>query len=315
MDSFIAIDYETANGDYLSACALGVTFVEKGNVLETIQTFIKPPAEFSSFDPFNMMIHKIEPGQVKDAPTFETVWEAIAKFHSKNNVPFVCHYSGFDIRVTEALLKYYEITFTEISFYDTFSMAKKIWPQFSNHKLDTLANEFKIKLNHHNAGSDAEACALIALKQIEFLGKSSLSEVAENFGYKLGVLNSAGVKTMSDFKNYGGSNFGNTIDSSKGIIPSSEVNIGSELFGKKVVFTGELTTLTREMAIQRAVNNGAVVSSAVSKKTNFLVVGVSDFIDFNKGKKTRKLKDAEALSIEGHDISIIDEEDFLKLTI
>ena len=315
MDSFIAIDYETANGDYLSACALGVTFVEKGNVLETIQTFIKPPAEFSSFDPFNMMIHKIGPGQVKDAPSFEIVWEAIAKFHSKNNVPFVCHYSGFDIRVTEALLKYYEITFTEISFYDTFSMAKKIWPQFSNHKLDTLANEFKIKLNHHNAGSDAEACALIALKQIEFLGKSSLSEVAENYGYKLGVLDSAGVKTMSDFKNYGGGNFGNTIDSSKGIIPSSEVNIGSELFGKKVVFTGELATLTRERAIQRAVNNGAVVSSAVSKKTNFLVVGVSDFIDFSQGKKTRKLKDAEALSMEGHDISIIDEEDFLKLTI
>jgi DNA polymerase-3 subunit epsilon len=98
-------------------------------------------------------------------------------------------------------------------------------------------------------------------------------------------------------------------------MPRNEVNIGSELFGKKVVFTGELTTLTREMAIQRAVDNGATVSSSVSKKTNFLIVGISDFIDFSQGKKTRKLKDAEALSIEGHDISIIDEEDFLRLTI
>ena len=97
--------------------------------------------------------------------------------------------------------------------------------------------------------------------------------------------------------------------------PSKEVNTGIDLFGKLVVFTGELSTLTREMAIQRAVDNGAIVNSAVSGKTNFLVVGISDLIDFNEGRKTRKLKDAEGFSDEGHDISIIDEEDFLKMTI
>jgi DNA polymerase-3 subunit epsilon len=63
------------------------------------------------------------------------------------------------------------------------------------------------------------------------------------------------------------------------------------------------------------VNNGATVGSGVSKKTNFLIVGISDFIDFSSGKITRKLKDAEALSKAGQEISIIDEEDFLKMTI
>ena len=145
--------------------------------------------------------------------------------------------------------------------------------------------------------------------------KKSLSEVAQNYGYKLGVLNSTGVKTMSNFKNYGGGFFGNKTDSSKGLTPTKEVNIGSDLFGKRVVFTGELSTLTREMAIQRAVDNGAIVNSAVSGKTNFLVVGISDLIDFNEGRKTRKLKAAEVFSDEGHDISIIDEEDFLKMSI
>ena len=315
MDTFIAIDYETANSNYLSACALGITFVEKGVVLESVQTYIKPPEDFSSFDPFNISIHKIQPSQVKNAPSFDTVWDIIEKFHSKNNVPFACHYSGFDIRVTEALLKYYKIEFQEIQFYDTFTIAKKMWPEFSNHKLNYLSDKFDIQLDHHNASSDAQACALIALKQIEVLEKKSLLEVAQNYGFKLGVLNSSGVKTMSDFKIYGGGHFGNKVDSSKGLKPTKELNMGGDLYGKRVVFTGELSTLTREVAIQRAVDNGAIVNSAVSGKTNFLVVGVSDLIDFNEGRKTRKLQAAEKFSDEGNDISIIDEEDFLRLTL
>jgi DNA polymerase-3 subunit epsilon len=318
MDSFIAIDYETANPDFASACSLGVSIVEQGKVLETFQSLIKPPKEFSTFDPWNVMIHGITASAVKDAPTFDFVWEKLEKFNSKYNVPFACHFAGFDIRVTEALLKYYKKDFQEIKFYDTYTIARKMWPKLSNHKLNTLSEAFNIELQHHKASSDAQACALIALKQIEELGKNTLTEVAENYGYKLGILNSSGVKTMSAFKNYDSKDYG-TYDSktasSKAVAPDKEVNIGSDLFGKTVIFTGELSTLTRKEAIQRAVNNGAVVTSKVSKKTNFLIVGVSDLIDFNTGKKTNKLKDAEQMSASGQDISIIDEEDFLKMTI
>jgi DNA polymerase-3 subunit epsilon len=318
MDSFIAIDYETANPDFASACSLGVSIVEQGKVLETFQSLIKPPKEFSTFDPWNVMIHGITASAVKDAPTFDFVWEKLEKFNSKYNVPFACHFAGFDIRVTEALLKYYKKDFQEIKFYDTYTIARKMWPKLSNHKLNTLSEAFNIELEHHKASSDAQACALIALKQIEELGKNTLTEVAENYGYKLGILNSSGVKTMSAFKNYGSKDNGTydpSVSSSKNVVPDKEVNIGSDLFGKTVIFTGELTTLNRKEAIQRAVNNGAVVTSKVSKKTNFLIVGVSDFIDFNSGKKTNKLKDAEQMSALGQDISIIDEEDFLKMTI
>jgi len=63
MDTFIAIDYETANSNYLSACALGITFVERGVVLESLQTYIKPPEDFSSFDP--LIYRFIKYNQVK----------------------------------------------------------------------------------------------------------------------------------------------------------------------------------------------------------------------------------------------------------
>ena len=73
--------------------------------------------------------------------------------------------------------------------------------------------------------------------------------------------------------------------------------------------------MKRKDAIQRAVNNGAVVGSNVTKRTNFLIVGISDFIDFGVMKvSTNKLK-AKDLSDKGQDISIIDEKDFLRMTV
>ena len=316
-ENFIAIDYETANSSYLSACALGVSVVIEGEVTETFATFVKPPKEFAEFDPFNVMIHGIKPADVKGAPLFSDVWERVESFTSKYELPIACHYSGFDIRVTQALLKHYNKQFTVIRFYDTYTIARKLWPQLINHKLDTLAETFGIELTHHDAASDAETCARIAIRQMHELDKNSLYEVAQNYGYKLGLLSVDGLKTMSDFKNYEANSSGSSQgkSSSKGVLPNTEVNAGSDIYGKKIVFTGALTSMDRGQAIQRAVNNGAEVQSGVSKKTDFLVVGVSDFIDFKSGKKTQKLKDAESLSAAGSGITIIDEEDFLKMTI
>ena len=60
MEAFIAIDYETANSHHESACALGVSIVENGEVIDSAESLIKPPKEFSDFDPFNTMIHGIQ---------------------------------------------------------------------------------------------------------------------------------------------------------------------------------------------------------------------------------------------------------------
>ncbi|RVT97447.1 NAD-dependent DNA ligase LigA [Rhodovarius crocodyli] len=48
---------------------------------------------------------------------------------------------------------------------------------------------------------------------------------------------------------------------------------GSALAGKTIVFTGTLTTMTRDEAQARAEAMGAKVSKSVSKKTDFVVVG------------------------------------------
>ena len=317
MDSFLAIDFETANGDRRSACSIGISQVDNGQVVQTFQHLIKPPKDFSEFDPFNVMIHGIQLKDVKNSKSFDEVWSDIEAINPGNKLPLVCHYSGFDIRVTQDLFQHFGIEVGEIAFYDTLTIAKKLWPNFINHKLSTLADKFEIELLHHVASSDAEACARIAIRQMTELKKVSLSEVAAEYGYKLGLLNSSGVKTMSDFKNYGSSYSHGPYDpksaSSKDVQPDREVNLGGDLYGQYIVFTGELISMSRKEAIQLAVNNGAAVTSSVSKKTGYLVVGISDFLDFKNGKKTRKLLDTEKLQQNGQEISIIDEEDFIRM--
>lgn len=318
MASFIAIDYETANSSYESVCALGATIVRDGKIASSIYSLIKPPKEHFFFDSFNVNIHGITEKDVKNAPGFESVWKEIEDLHCSEKLPFACHYAGFDIRVTEALLHYFEKDFEDIRFYDTCTVSRKVWPELLNFKLNTISSHLGIDLSHHNAASDSQACARIALKHLEVLSLSSLSEIAQNFGYELGILSSSGVKTMSEFKRYehaGHYSKEKGANSSKDVLPNMEVNVGSDLFGKYLVFTGALESMGRKEAIQRAVNNGATVLSAVSKKTDFLVVGRSDFLDFEKGIKTNKLKDAELIKQKGYGISIIDEEDFLRMTI
>ena len=64
-----------------------------------------------------------------------------------------------------------------------------------------------------------------------------------------------------------------------------EQDSSSLIFGKTVVFTGTLETVTRGEAKARAEHLGAKVSSSVSKKTDFVIVGEG------AGSKAKKATD------------------------
>lgn len=67
--------------------------------------------------------------------------------------------------------------------------------------------------------------------------------------------------------------------------PSSAPSTAQLLKGKTVIFTGTLTTLTREEAKEQAQNLGAKVTSSVSKKTDYVVVGTDPGSKADKAEK------------------------------
>ncbi len=76
-------------------------------------------------------------------------------------------------------------------------------------------------------------------------------------------------------------------------------NTHSEIFGKTVVFTGTLTSLTRNEAKSKALAFGAKVAGSVSAHTDYVIAGE------NAGSKLSK---AQELGVK-----IISEEDFIKI--
>ena len=83
------------------------------------------------------------------------------------------------------------------------------------------------------------------------------------------------------------------------LIPDKLTEDDHSLEGKTFVFTGSMENLNRREAKEIVENLGGRVSGAVSKKTNYVVVGPG------AGSKGRKAEELE--------IKVLSEEDFFKL--
>lgn len=97
------------------------------------------------------------------------------------------------------------------------------------------------------------------------------------------------------------------------IVPNvDQINEGSPLNGKNCVFTGTLS-IPRADAVQIAVNCGAAVRSAVSKNTDFLIMGDQDLSRVADGMSAKEEK-AHALNESGDaNIKIIGESEFIEM--
>jgi DNA polymerase-3 subunit epsilon len=147
VNSYTAIDFETAHGKRWSICQVGLVRVENSIITEQLSILIQPPNNYfwNNF----IDIHGICAEKTADAPTFDKIWNLIEPFIKNQNV--VAHNGfAFDFQCLKQTLEYYEI----------------LSPKFTGHctyrifgaNLASLCNQYKINLNHHDALSDARAC-------------------------------------------------------------------------------------------------------------------------------------------------------------
>lgn len=156
--SFVAIDFETANHDPTSACALGLCFVEAGKLVEVRKYLIKPRHGYFYFT----FLHGIGPHEVEDAPSFPEVWSAIQP--QLDMYPFLAaHNAPFDRKVMRESCRAYRVDEVTVPFVCTVRLAKSVLG-ISPANLPSVAAALGIYLDHHDPGSDAEACARIVLE-------------------------------------------------------------------------------------------------------------------------------------------------------
>lgn len=162
IDRVTSIDFETACFDKASACAVGMAKIRDGEITDEFYSLIRPPEEMEFIEEFKE-IHGISREDVAVAPTFAEVWPKMKAFIGDDVL--CAHNSRFDQSVLEAALEYYSIVERKYEFICTVKVAQKSWPKpiLPCHKLNVVCDFLGIELDHHNAASDAVACAKILI--------------------------------------------------------------------------------------------------------------------------------------------------------
>ena len=157
MTRFAAIDFETANNSRDSACALGVVIVERGRIVDRLYELIRPPSREFLFT----HIHGLSWDDVKGAQRFDAVWAGMLR--ELRGIEFLAaHNAPFDKGVLHACCETYELAPPEQPFVCTVRLARAQW-DLRPTKLPNVCDYLGIELRHHQADSDAEACARIVI--------------------------------------------------------------------------------------------------------------------------------------------------------
>lgn len=123
--------------------------------VDRFATFVNPHERI----PYNIQqLTNINDEMVKDAPELEPVLHDFVKFVGDSIL--VAHNARFDIGFIQANLKTIGMEPLENPVLDTLELARLLHPTMKNHRLNTLADKYKVSLeNHHRAIDDTIALA------------------------------------------------------------------------------------------------------------------------------------------------------------
>lgn len=161
MKDFAAIDFETANYERTSVCAVGVVVVRDGEIKDSFYSLIKPEPNYYNYQ--CSIVNGLCCQDTDTAPLFHDVWRQIEPKIA--GLPLVAHNKAFDESCLRAVFRCYQMDYPDYKFHCTYIAARRKMPHLENHQLHTVAAACGYNLeHHHHALADAEACAWIARK-------------------------------------------------------------------------------------------------------------------------------------------------------
>ena len=191
-----AIDFEIANADRASACALGLVVVQESQVVKRRSWLIRPSK--LCFDLNNVMLHGITADHVAEMPTFAELWDEV---HSEiQGMPLVAHNASFDIGVLKHTLDDYKIPYPASDYYCTRAISQALWPALPSYGLELVSVYLGIPFTHHAVEQDAMACAAIVLRGCSEVGVGDLPQLAERLMIRGGHLDPRPTHTAAQTK-------------------------------------------------------------------------------------------------------------------
>ena len=191
--SIIVLDFETTglypdNGDRV--IEIGAVLLRDQQIVDRFQSLVNPgyfvSAEIES-------ITGITNTMLSGAPTASEVMEKFVKFIDTH--PLVAHNASFDQHFLETELGYFGKK-RPLNFGCTLRIARRLYPDVINYKLETLVRYKEIPVNSqfHRALADAEMAAQLWVRIIEDLkSQFGFEHISFDLMKKIGKMNKENV--------------------------------------------------------------------------------------------------------------------------
>ena len=288
---FTAIDFEIANSKYRSACSLGLVRVRDGLITESKYWLIKP-------DPFEMGIfqkkaHRINLEDLADKPTFKDLWPEIGPYLESETL--VAHNTAFDMGVLRQLGDFYDLDGQYLTEFCTLKASPNCWPDLENYKLPTLCAHLGITLDHHNALSDALACAFIAIQIINHTGMHDIANYARELEAKRYEVR---LQSTHDF--FRKKNGVSDIDTAD--LPFGPIDPACWTWvTKRVLITGTFESFPDRSKLMTFIESeGGKMASGINSKNDVVIIG--------HGAGPSKIAKLKKLLNEGCSITLLNED-------
>lgn len=175
-DEFIVFDLETTGLSALNnqITEIGAVRIKNLKVTDVFGTYVNPQEHI----PENITeLTGIKDEDVADAPKADEAVRAFLEFAGDNIL--IAHNAGFDIGFIRRAAERYEIPF-ENTYLDTVTLSRYCNPDLNAHKLNSIAEYYKLgEFNHHRASDDAAMLAEIFFRMVERLREEGVNTVSE----------------------------------------------------------------------------------------------------------------------------------------
>ena len=291
---YTLVDLETTglNSKYDKIIEVGCIKYHNGSEVARYQTLVKPPIKI----PYGVELKTgITNEMVADAPKFEEIAKDVWEF-LKGEIIVGHNVDNFDMKFLYENFKIHLGLDFDNDSVDTLKIARKALPNIKRHNLDSMIDYFKISpdFSRHRAIGDCQFENLLLGCLKNFIEKNNINLTATKKKYN------------GHFQNYH-----ELMINLKPETFSPEYN--HIFFEKCCVFTGKLEEMSRMKAAQIVVNIGGRCEDNVTQRTNFLIVGDTDYKEGLEGYETNKMKKAKKLIEQGQDLQIIPESTFYEL--
>jgi len=304
--NFVALDFETATSVRSSACEVGLTFVESGEIIRSESWLIKPPG--NNYDPANTLIHGITPLMTANAQTFPEQWNRLALLLKGKTV--VAHYAPFDMSIIREECQTNDLPFPEFRFACSCALSRFVVPGQPSYGLEPMCIHFGINADgHHRAETDTVMTAKLMLALCDKAKAGTIDDLVEKYHYRFGNFD---TKTYTNFERKHSKRtdleyFAREYEANK-----EGFDDENPFYNKEVVFTGTMAKPRQEL-MRMVLDIGGRTKDSLTKTAGFLVVGQQDYRVVGEEGMSAKQKKALQMIEKGAALTVLSEKEFMQM--